>query len=327
MSATILAVLASCATLLQGPRDTLRLYAVGDINLGKYDARDRLLKGDTLYPFAAVADSLRAAHILFGNLESAIAVQRHRSESSAYVFTAPVVAAQTLARAGFDILSTANNHGWDGGQTAVEETMRQLTRAGVLFVGSAMGRPMAEQPVIVRRQGWRVAFFAVTRAWNASPNDFYGHEGANFVAWGDPRWIFPAVQRMKAEARADIIVVSVHAGTEMADEPQPSLRRFYEGLIDAGADIVLGHHPHVLQPVEWHHGKPIAQSLGNFIFASGPKTNLSAILCFDIAPGGSIRVSAIPVRAGFQAQFIDSTAADSVRRRLNLPRSRKAGST
>jgi poly-gamma-glutamate capsule biosynthesis protein CapA/YwtB (metallophosphatase superfamily) len=327
MPVTILAVLASCTALLQGPRDTLRLYAVGDINLGKHDARDRLLKGDTLYPFAAVADSLRAAHILFGNLESAIAVQRHRSESSAYVFTAPVVAAQTLARAGFDILSTANNHGWDGGQTAVEETMRQLTRAGVLFVGSAMGRPMAEQPVIVRRQGWRVAFFAVTRAWNASPNDFYGHEGANFVAWGDPRWIFPAVQRMKAEARADVIVVSVHAGTEMADEPQPSLRRFYEGLIDAGADIVLGHHPHVLQPVVWHHGKPIAQSLGNFIFASGPKTNLSAILRFDIAPGGSIRVSAIPVRAGFQAQFIDSTAADSVRRRLNLPRSRKAGST
>ena len=327
MPVTILPVLASCTALLQGPRDTLRLYAVGDINLGKHDARDRLLKGDTLYPFAAVADSLRAAHILFGNLESAIAVQRHRSESSAYVFTAPVVAAQTLARAGFDILSTANNHGWDGGQTAVEETMRQLTRAGVLFVGSAMGRPMAEQPVIVRRQGWRVAFFAVTRAWNASPNDFYGHEGANFVAWGDPRWIFPAVQRMKAEARADVIVVSVHAGTEMADEPQPSLRRFYEGLIDAGADIVLGHHPHVLQPVVWHHGKPIAQSLGNFIFASGPKTNLSAILRFDIAPGGSIRVSAIPVRAGFQAQFIDSTAADSVRRRLNLPRSRKAGST
>ncbi|HEV8398723.1 MAG TPA: CapA family protein [Gemmatimonadales bacterium] len=324
---TILALLASCTALWQGPRDTLRLYAVGDINLGKYDARDRLLTGDTLYPFAVVADSLRAAHILFGNLESAIAVQRHRSESSAYVFTAPVVAAQTLARAGFDILSTANNHGWDGGQAALEETMRQLTRAGVLFVGSAMGRPMAEQPVIVRRQGWRVAFFAVTRAWNASPNDFYGHEGANFVAWGDPRWIFPAVQRMKAEARADVIVVSVHAGTEMADEPQPSLRRFYEGLIDAGADIVLGHHPHVLQPVVWYHGKPIAQSLGNFIFASGAKTNLSAILRFDIAPSGSIRVSAIPVRAGFQAQFIDSTAADSVRRRLNLPRSRKAGST
>src|SRR6185503_2411257 len=141
--------------------------------------------------------------------------------------------------------------------------------------------------------------------------------------------IFPAVQRMKAEARADVIVVSVHAGTEMSDEPQPSLRRFYEGLVDAGADIVLGHHPHVLQPVVWYQGKPIAQSLGNFIFGAGrPWTSLSAILRFDVAPGGSIKVSAIPVRPGYQAQFVDSvSAADSVRRRLNIPRSGKVGAT
>src|SRR6185503_5812377 len=72
MPVTILAVLASCTALLQGPRDTLRLYAVGDINLGRRDAHDRLQQGDTLFPFAAVADTLRAAHILFGNLESAI---------------------------------------------------------------------------------------------------------------------------------------------------------------------------------------------------------------------------------------------------------------
>ena len=325
---TILAVLTSCTMLLQGPKDTLRLYAVGDINLGRRDALDHLLQGDTLYPFAAVVDTLRAAHILFGNLESAIALETRHRDTSGFVFTAPLVAAQALARAGFDIVSTANNHGWDGGRSGVEETMRQLTRVGVLFVGSAMGRPMAEQPVIVRSHGWRVAFFAVTRAWNAAPNDFYGHEGANYVAWGDPRWIYPALQRLKAEGRADLVVVSVHAGTEFSEEPQPSLRRFYEGLVDAGADIVLGHHPHVLQPVVWHHGKPIAQSLGNFIFAAGRTwTGLSAILRFDVAPGGTVRVSAIPVRAGYQAQFIDSVAADSVRRRLNLPRSRKAGST
>ena len=127
---TILAVLASCTVLLQAPRDTLRLYAVGDINLGRRDALDRLLQGDTLYPFAAVVDTLRAAHILFGNLESAIAQQTRHRDTSGFVFTAPLVAAQSLARAGFDILSTANNHGWDGGRAAMEETMRQLTRAG-----------------------------------------------------------------------------------------------------------------------------------------------------------------------------------------------------
>ncbi len=328
---SVLALWASCNVLLgtlQGPRDTLRLYAVGDINLGRRVALEHLLKGDTLYPFAAVLDTLRAAHILFGNLESPIAPDPHRLETTGMVFTAPPLAAQSLARAGFDIVSTANNHGWDAGRSGMEETMRQLTRAGVLFVGSGLGRPMAEQPVIVRRNGWRVAFFAVTRAWNAGPNDFYAHAGSDYVAWGDPRWIVPALRRLKARGRADLIVVSVHAGTEYAVEPPAQLRRFFEELVEAGADVVLAHHPHVLQPVVWHRGKPIVQSLGNFIFSQEePGTALSAILRIDAAPppGGSLLVSAIPVRAGYQAQFADSAAADSIRRRLNLPRSRKAG--
>ena len=325
---TILAVLASCTVLLQGPRDTLRLYAVGDINLGRRVALHHLLQGDTLYPFAAVLDTLRGAHLLFGNLESPIALQTRHRDTTGMVFTAPLLAAQSLARAGFDIVSTANNHQWDGGRAGVEETMRQLTRAGVLFVGSGLGRPMAEQPVIVRRRGWRVAFFAVTRAWNAAPNDFYAHEGADYVAWGDPRWIVPALRRLEARHGADLIVVSVHAGTEFAEEPPTPLRRFYEELVEAGADVVLGHHPHVLQPVIWHRRKPIVQSLGNFIFLQDkPWTELSAILRIDARPDGSLRVSAIPVRAGFQAQFVDGPAADSIRRRLNLPRSRKAGTT
>ena len=314
----------------QGPRDTLRLYAVGDINLGRRVALDRLLQGDTLYPFAAVVDTLRAAHILFGNLESPIAPETSRIQSTGMVFTAPPRAAYSLARAGFDIVSTANNHGWDGGRSGVEETMRQLTRAGVLFVGSGLGRPMAEQPVIVRRNGWRVAFFAVTRAWNAAPNDFYGHGGADYVAWGDPRWIVPALGRLKTRGGTDLIVVSVHAGTEYAEEPPAHLRRFFEELVEAGADVVLAHHPHVLQPVIWHQGNPIVQSLGNFIFSQvEPWTELSAILRIEVAPppGRSLRVSAIPVRAGYQVQFADGAAADSIRRRLNLPRSRKAGTS
>src|SRR5439155_555569 len=86
-----------------------------------------------------------------------------------------VDAAETLARAGFDVVSTANNYAWDGGPAGVEETMRQLTRAGVRFVGSGFGRDMAEQPVILERRGWRVAFFALTRAWNPAPYTFHSH--------------------------------------------------------------------------------------------------------------------------------------------------------
>ena len=114
--------------LLQQPTDTLRLYAVGDINLGRRVAKERLLEGDTLYPFLVLRDSLAAADITFGNLESPIAPDSSAAPDSVGVFTAPSAAAAALARAGFDVVSTANNHAWDGGPAAVEETMRQLTR-------------------------------------------------------------------------------------------------------------------------------------------------------------------------------------------------------
>src|SRR6266511_1290464 len=203
--------------LLQQPQDTLRLYAVGDVNLGRRMAKERLLAGDTLYPFRALLDTLRGADITFGNLESPIAPDSNRVAETPLVFTAPSAAAAALARAGFDIVSTANNHAWDGGPAAVEETMRQLTRAGVRFVGSGFGRDMAEQPVILERRGWRVAFFALTRAWNPAPYTFRSHAGSQYVAWGDTGRIYPAIRELKASGRADVVVVSMHGGTEYAE--------------------------------------------------------------------------------------------------------------
>lgn len=310
------------AVLLQAPvaKDTLRLYAVGDINLGRRLARERLLQGDTLFPFEPLADSLRRADITFGNLESPIVPDSVEIQDSVTVFAAPPLAADALARAGFDIVSTANNHAWDGGEAAVRETMDQLTRAGVLFVGSALGRDMAEQPVVVRRRGWRVAFFAITRAWNPAPYTFHQHAGAQYVAWGDTGRLYPAIRGVKTSGRADLVVVSMHGGTEYADAPPEHMRDLARGVVDAGADIVLGHHSHVLQPVVWYRKKPIVQSLGNFIFLQNdPWTQVSAILRIVVTPGGRMRLSAIPIRAGHQVTLATAVAADSVRRRLGIP--------
>src|SRR2546429_4474676 len=132
--------------LLQQPTDTLRLCAVGDLNLDRRLAGAGLLQGDTLYPFRPLLESLRGADITFGNLESPIADDATPVPDSGGVFAAPPLAALALARAGFDIVSTANNHAWDGGQAAAEETMRLLTRAGVRFVGPRVGPAMAGQP-------------------------------------------------------------------------------------------------------------------------------------------------------------------------------------
>jgi poly-gamma-glutamate synthesis protein (capsule biosynthesis protein) len=301
------------------PTDTLRLAAVGDINLGRRLARARLLQGDTLYAFRAVRELL-AADITFGNLESPIATDSSEPSDTGTVFAAPRLAAVALARAGFDIVSTANNHAWDAGQAGVTETMRQLTRAGVRFVGSGFGRDMAEQPVILERRGWRVAFFAVTRAWNPAPYTFYQHPGANWIAWGQPTWIYPAIGALRASGRADLIIVSVHGGHEYADEPPDYLREFLYGLVDAGADLVLAHHPHVLQPVVWYQGKPIVQSLGNFVFVQDdPWTRLSVILRVVVTPDRRMRLSAIPVRVGAQPTLATGAAADSVHRRFHVP--------
>lgn len=305
--------------LRQQPTDTLRLYAVGDINLGRRLAKERLMEGDTLYPFLALRDSLATADITFGNLESPIAPDVRAAPDSEGVFTAPPAAAAALARAGFDVVSTANNHAWDGGPAAVEETMRQLTRAGVRFVGSGFGRDMAEQPVILERRGWRVAFFALTRAWNPAPYTFHNHAGSAYVAWGDTGRIYPALRELKASGRADLVVVSMHGGTEFVDTPPKHMQDLARGVVDAGADLVLAHHPHVLQPVVWYRHKPIVQSLGNFVFLQDdPWTRLSAILRVVVTPDRRLRLSAIPVRVGHQPTLATGAAADSVRRRLRV---------
>jgi len=318
----ILAIVASLSLQVPAhpaPRDTLHILAVGDINLGRKLAKDYLEKGDTLYPFREVLDTLAAADLLFGNLESPIAPDSHVVESKGIKFTAPLLAAASLARAGFTIVSTANNHAWDGGEGGVQQTMNRLSQSGVHFVGSGYGRQMAEQPVILERRGWRIGFFAVTRAWNPAPDDFYGHPGSRFVAWGDPNWLYPAIKALKASGMVDLVIVSVHGGTEYQPEPKPSYQRFLEGLADAGADLVLAHHPHVLQPVVFRHGTPIVQSLGNFVFSqTEPWTRLGAILRITVAPNHRMTVRAIPVRAGYQVTFADSAAADSIRARLRV---------
>jgi poly-gamma-glutamate synthesis protein (capsule biosynthesis protein) len=299
------------------PKNALTILAVGDINLGRRLAKDHLEEGDTLFPFREVMDTLAAGDLLFGNLESPIAPDFHTVESGGIKFTAPLLAAAALSRAGFSIVSTANNHAWDGGERGVVQTMARLSEQGVRFVGSGFGRAMAEQPVIIERRGWRIGFFAVTRAWNPAPDDFYGHPGSRYIAWGDPAWLYPAIRALKASGTVDLVVVSVHGGTEYQPEPRPSYRHFLEGLADAGADLVLAHHPHVLQPVIFRHGTPIVQSLGNFVFSQDqPWTRLGAILRITVAPDHRMTIRAIPVRVGYQVTFADGTAADSVRTRL-----------
>ena len=301
-------------------RDTLRFYAVGDLNLGRALTYRYLLQGDTLYPFSAIADTLRAADVLFGNLESPIAPLGHPFEhTGSFVFSTPPVAADALLRAGFDVVSNANNHAWDVGVTGVFETLKQLDRVGLAHAGTGRTIAEAHRPAMIERRGWRIAVFSVTRAFNPAPRRFFSHQGSRYIAWADSGWLYPAIRRIKAQGGADLVVVSIHAGKELADSADWALQAFLRGAIVAGADLCLGHHPHVLQPVEWYRGRPIAYSMGNFIFEqTSPWTRLSAIFKFIVTPDGAITADLIPTRVGFRASFASGAAADSVWRRVGL---------
>src|SRR5438094_754092 len=148
---------------------------------------------------------------------------------------------------------------------------------------------------LIERRGWRIAVFSVTRAFNPAPRRFFSHQGSRYIAWADSGWLYPAIRRIKAQGGADLVVVSIHAGKELADSADWALRQFLRGAIDAGADLCLGHHPHVLQPVEWYRGRPIAYSMGNFIFEqTSPWTRLSAIFKFIVTPDGAMTADLIP---------------------------------
>jgi hypothetical protein len=156
------------------------------------------------------------------------------------VFSAPPVAADALVLAGFDVVSNANNHAWDAGLVGVFETVRQLDRVGLPHAGTGRTLADAHRPAIVQRKGWRVAFLAVTRAYNPAPGRFYTHVGSRYIAYADSAWLYPAIRRIKESGAADLVVVSMHAGVELAVRPDDRMRLFFQGAIAAGADICLG---------------------------------------------------------------------------------------
>jgi poly-gamma-glutamate synthesis protein (capsule biosynthesis protein) len=216
--------------------------------------------------YAEVADLLSAPDVTFANLETPIAPGADRGSRS-YVFNAPPAAARALRAAGVDLVAVANNHAFDQGRQGFLETLRRLDEAGLAWVGA--GAPPAEAgPRVLEVRGLRLAFLAWTRFFNDDGNACAPPGPCLRAALLDPERAVAAVR--EAAASADAVVVSLHWGDEYAAAPRPADVELAHRLADAGALVVLGHHPHVLQPVELHRRADgrlavIAYSLGNLV--------------------------------------------------------------
>jgi poly-gamma-glutamate synthesis protein (capsule biosynthesis protein) len=250
------------------------IAAVGDVMFGRYKLDD---EGERTYrpavsgdAFVAVAPLLGDADIAFANLETPImyepAIFRVHQRLT---FRADPARAADLSRAGFDVISLANNHVHNLGGAGATESRAHLEGAGIAVAGAGADVLQAFEPVVRHAGGLKIAFLAYTLWHNAlspvTPDGAIAH-----ISQGDLIHRVPdAVRAARAQLGADFVVVSVHWGVEFEPHPMANQIEAAHLLVDAGADLVLGHHPHVLQNIERYHGGVIAYSLGNFVFDEG----------------------------------------------------------
>ena len=301
------------ATLLPTatPEPLVSLAVVGDLMLAR-SIGDRITSAGPDAPLAAVRDELAAADLTIGNLETAIGTDGVPAPK-AYVFLAPPASAQTLQGAGFDVVSLANNHSLDWGEAALNETFASLDAAGIVYVGAGNNDAAAHAPVVLERNGLRLAFLAyvdvpverggfVTESWTA------GADSAG-VAWAEPARIAQDVAAIRPTV--DHVIILLHSGYEGQDTPNAEQRAAADAALRAGATLVLGAHPHVLQGVEQRGGQLIAWSLGNFVFdgfAGTPSVN-SAILHLTLDRDGvrDYRWSPVQLVDGFPVPLDPAT--------------------
>lgn len=236
------------------------LMFVGDVMLSRSVGEVMLKKNDWAWPFLNIADYTSKADILFGNLEGPISDRGH-DMGSPYSFRADPRVVTGLKLAGFDVMSVANNHIADWGREAMADTINILEQNNILVAGGGENINQAHYPKIIEKNNIKFAFLAYTpfaNKFSEASQDSFG------ITDFDKEIIASDIKT--AKTLADVVIVSFHFGEEyqtMANSFQVSLAHL---AVDNGADLVIGHHPHVVQNLEKYKDSYIAYSLGNFVF-------------------------------------------------------------
>ncbi len=250
------------------------LAAAGDVTPGEGVSETVADRGDA-YPWSSVARVLRGADIATVNLEGVISDRGVPAAGKEYHFRGGPGLLRGAARvAGIDVLSVANNHSLDYGREAFLDTLAAASATGLRTVGGGATVDLARRPAILTAGGLRIALLGYS---DVRPLGFDAGPDWAGTTRADPATI--ATDVAAAGRRADLVVVWFHWGVELAREPDSRQRSFADAALAAGATVVLGAHPHVLQPVTRQGRKLVAWSLGNFVFPSGaPETRRTGIL-------------------------------------------------
>jgi Bacterial capsule synthesis protein PGA_cap len=311
LSAAAVCVILASAGFLAGvePPRPATIIAVGDIMLSRNVALRMRDAGDPLLPFRDVSALLYSSDLNFGNLESPLAPSDNGSASphpdgmasmtwdgaiggTSLVFAAPNASVRALSRYNFRMLAMANNHALDQEEDGLAHTLERLSASNIHAVGAGGDLEEAWRPRIVELRGRKIGFLAASYA---SLN--YGTDERNdYVARIED------LGRLRSRVNAlkpwvDCIIVAMHAGDEYTAEPSPAQIQFAHAAIDAGANVVVGSHPHWIQPFEHYNGGLIFYSLGNFIFdlEGSRATREGVAVKFSIGSAGLIGAQIYPV--------------------------------
>lgn len=283
-------------------RPKVTLAAVGDVMLARKVGRLMEEQGND-YPVKNIAGTLARADITFGNLESPIGTGGRPLPQKGIWFRAQPDSAEALVTAGFDVVSVANNHAVDYDGEVFMQTLDILDANEIKAVGGGADIDAARQPVVVEKNGLRIGFLAYSEmadiVWSLQyPRMLMATDEQPGIAPAGPAYedeILADVE--KIASHVDALVLSLHWGNEYQYRPRQDQREFGRRLIDAGVDLVIGHHPHTLQGVERYKNGVIAYSLGNFIFDQNfsQQTTEGLMLEATLSPVGVESVAFKPV--------------------------------
>ncbi|MEY2633943.1 MAG: hypothetical protein RIR00_2597 [Pseudomonadota bacterium] len=242
--------------------ESTRVAFVGDVMLAETEGTGRLLArgGD---PLAQVRDMLAAADFRVANFESSAGSSGRPDPEKPFSFRTAASALRPFATV-FEVAGMANNHALDFGRADFVETLAALQQAGAKTFGGGRDQREAHRALLLERNGVKVGLLGYLDffpRWFAAAPELPG------VAWLDADQAALDIARARADG-ADVVIVVPHWGREFMPKANNRQRQLARALLDAGADAVIGGHPHVVQDFEVYRGKPILYSLGNFVFDS-----------------------------------------------------------
>lgn len=287
-------------------KETTLLFA-GDVYFSDYVLENYRQSGIHGVLSEDLLREMKQADVTMVNNEFPYSTRGTKAPDKQFTFRIDPDYVSILSESGVDLVTLANNHVLDYGKDALTDTFRTLNDAGIAFAGAGQSLKRAAKLIRKKVNGHTFGFLAASRvfpdvSWNvenAQPGVFSAYDPSRLVA---------AVQH--ARSQCDVLCVYVHWGIERNTTPEQYQVSMAHALIDAGADAVIGAHPHVLQGIELYKGKPVFYSLGNFIFYQN--TDRTAAAKLTLNPDGKAFWQLLPAKASLARTSLvtDKTACE-----------------